>query len=399
MQNGSYQMVVYCSVCPAELSRTNHVNVAPGHKAAEAVVENVNEATCTKKGSYDDVVYCSVCGEKLSSVTKEIPVVAHTPAEAVKENVVAPTFDAKGSYESVVYCSVCGKELSRTSVEVEALVAVAKIGEQRFETLADAIKAAKAGQTIVLVGDVTENCLDSEWADITELMLKYNYGDEVILASGNHDIRLRLYNQSYDRFTNFTNTLNKDESMTENAYAEGKFAYAEVINGYKFIVMGSDKTEFEEAYISPEQLEWLDNEIATEKGKPVFVVLHQPLKLTHNLPTTWGNGTNKEAGSVGPQNDEIKAVLAKHAADKTVVLLTGHLHAGFSQYSYLKHEGGFHSINAPAFSIENKDGEEGGNGAGLTYIIEAYDDEILFRARNCRTGEWLTKWDSKITLK
>ena len=81
-----------------------------------------------------------------------------------------------------------------------------------------------------------------------------------------------------------------------------------------------------------------------------------------------------------------------------VFFITGHLHAGFSQYSFQEIEG-FYSINVPAFSIENKDGEEGGNGAGLTYIIEAYDDEILFRARNCRTGEWLSKWDSKITLK
>ena len=249
---------------------------------------------------------------------------------------------------------------------------------------------------IVGVGDIAENGL------LEEYQLVYNeingLSKRFIMASGNHDIRLRAYGQSYDRFSNFTNSLNRDESMTENAYAEGKYAYTEVVNGYKFIVMGSDKTAFEEAYISPEQLEWLDNELATEKGKPVFVVLHQPLKLTHNLPTTWGNGTNKEAGSVGAQNDEIKAILAKHADDSTVILITGHLHAGFSQYSYEQIEG-FHSFNVPSFTIENKDGEEGGNGSGLTYIIEVYDDEVLFRARNCRTGEWLSKWDVSVPIK
>lgn len=248
---------------------------------------------------------------------------------------------------------------------------------------------------IVGVGDIAENGLLEEYQLVYDEI--NGISDRYIMATGNHDIRLRLYSQSHERFTNFTNALNKDESMTENAYAEGKFAYSEVVNGYKFIVMGSDKTEFEEAYISPEQLEWLDNELATEKGKPVFVVLHQPLKLTHNLPATWGNGTNKEAGSVGDQNDEIKAILAKHADDSTVILITGHLHAGFSQYSYEQIEG-FHSFNVPALSIENKDGEEGGNGSGLTYIVEVYDDEVLFRARNCRTGEWLPKWDVKIDL-
>lgn len=249
---------------------------------------------------------------------------------------------------------------------------------------------------IVGIGDIAENGLAEEYQLVYDELGSID--TRFIMATGNHDIRLRLYSQSVSRFTDFTNALNGDSSMSEKAYAEGKFAYSEVVNGYKFIVMGSDKTEFEEAYISPEQLEWLDAELASANGEPVFVVLHQPLKLTHNLPTTWGNGTNKEAGSVGDQNDEIKAVLAKHAKNGTVVLLTGHLHAGFSQYSYEQIDG-FHSFNVPSLTIENEDGEEGGNGSGLTYIVEVYEDEILFRARNCRTGEWLTKWDVTVPVK
>lgn len=267
---------------------------------------------------------------------------------------------------------------------------------QSFQEACIDLRNAEGLDAIVGIGDIAENGLAEEYQMVYDELKDIDA--RFIMATGNHDIRLRLYSQTVDRFTKFTNALNGDESMADKVYSEGKLAYSEVINGYKFIVMGSDRTEFEEAYISPEQLEWLDAELAAEKGKPVFVVLHQPLKLTHNLPTTWGNGTNKEAGSVGAQNDDIKAILAKHANDSTVVLITGHLHAGFSQYSYEKIEG-FHSFNVPALSIENKDGEEGGNGSGLTYIVEVYENEILFRARNCRTGEWLTKWDTKITVK
>ena len=264
-----------------------------------------------------------------------------------------------------------------------------------FQASCEDLKNAEAKfDAIVGIGDIAENGLAEEYR-LAQLGLA-GIDARYIMASGNHDIRLRAYSQSNSRFFEFTNTLNENGAPVV-PYAEGKFAYSEYVNGYKFIVMGSDKTAFEEAYISPEQLEWLDNELATEKGKPVFVVLHQPLKLTHNLPTTWGNGTNKNAGSVGEQNDEIKAILAKHADDSTVVLLTGHLHAGFSQYSYQQIEG-FHSVNVPALSIENKDGEEGGNGAGLTYIVEVYKDKILLRARNCMTGEWLSKWDTEIAL-
>ncbi len=266
---------------------------------------------------------------------------------------------------------------------------------QAFQEACMDLRNAERLDAVVTVGDLAENGLAEEYAlaydELSPIDARF------IMATGNHDIRLRAYSQSSKRIYQYTDALNGEETMADRVYSEGKLAYSEVVNGYKFIVMGSDKTEFEEAYISPEQLDWIDKELETEKGKPVFVVLHQPLKLTHNLPTTWGNGTNKEAGSVGPQNDEIKALLAKHADDSTVILITGHLHAGFSQYSYQKIEG-FHSINVPALSIENKDGEEGGNGSGLTYIVEVYNNEVLFRARNCRTGEWLPKWDTRIAL-
>ena len=267
---------------------------------------------------------------------------------------------------------------------------------QAFQESCIDLRNAERLDAIVGVGDIAENGLAEEYQLVYDELKSID--TRYIMASGNHDIRLRAYSQSSARFLEFTNALNNGENPVK-PYAEGKLAYSEYVNGYKFIVLGADKMVFEETYLSDAQLDWLDAEIAAEKGKPVFVIVHQPLKLTHNLPTTWGNGTNKEAGSVGPQNDKLIEVLSKHAADSTVVLINGHLHAGFSQYSYLKHEGGFHSINAPAFSIENKDGEEGGNGAGLTYIVEVYNNEILLRPRNCRTGEWLTQWNVTIPVK
>lgn len=249
---------------------------------------------------------------------------------------------------------------------------------------------------IVGLGDMAENGLAEEYQLVYDELCSID--TRFIMATGNHDLRLRLYSQSSSRFTQFTNALNGDTSMSDSVYAEGKLAYSETINGYKFIVMGSDKTEFEEAYISEAQLEWLDSELtsATANGNPVFVVLHQPLKLTHDLPNTWGNGTNKDAGSVGDQSDDIKAILAKHAQDSTVVLLTGHLHSGFGDNSYEEIEG-FYSINIPSFTIENKDGSV--NGKGLTFICEVYEDEIVFRARNVQEGKWIPECNITIPVK
>ena len=119
--NGSYDMVVYCSVCNEELSREGFVIDAHGHTEAEAVEENRVQADCTNNGSYDMVVYCDICDAELSRESFVINAHGHTEAEAKVENRVEPTCTKNGSYDTVVYCSVCNAELSRDKIIVDAL--------------------------------------------------------------------------------------------------------------------------------------------------------------------------------------------------------------------------------------------------------------------------------------
>ena len=119
--NGSYDMVVYCSVCNAELSRESFVIDAHGHSPLDAVEENRVEATCTNNGSYDMVVYCSVCNAELSRESFVIDAHGHSPLDAVEENRVEPTCTNKGSYDMVVYCDICDAELSRENFVIDAL--------------------------------------------------------------------------------------------------------------------------------------------------------------------------------------------------------------------------------------------------------------------------------------
>ncbi|MBP3330587.1 MAG: dockerin type I repeat-containing protein [Clostridia bacterium] len=116
--NGGYTTYT-CSVC-GDSYVADEVE-ALGHTEAEAVEENRTEADCVNAGSYDMVVYCSVCGEELSRETTVIEALGHTPAEAVEENRVEATMDENGSYDMVVYCSVCGEELSRESFVIPSL--------------------------------------------------------------------------------------------------------------------------------------------------------------------------------------------------------------------------------------------------------------------------------------
>ena len=60
------------------------------------------------KGSYDSVVYCSECNAELSREEKELEIIAHTP---VTDKAVAPTCTADGKTEGS-HCSVCGEVLT-----------------------------------------------------------------------------------------------------------------------------------------------------------------------------------------------------------------------------------------------------------------------------------------------
>lgn len=250
----------------------------------------------------------------------------------------------------------------------------------------DIMNSEEELDAFIIAGDIAENGFEAEYdavaADICALNTK-----NFIMAAGNHDIRLRDYEQSKATFLDFMNSLNGEENAQDSLY------YRYDVEGYTFLVMGSEEARFEDAYISEEQLNWLDTEAAaaTKNGKPVFVVIHYPLKDTHGLPATWNNSL-WESGSVGDQSDEIYTILNKY---ENVILITGHLHTGFGEYTYEK-IGDIHGINVPSVGIENKDGEY--NDAGTGFYVEVSADEVVFHARDFAKGVNLPDYDIAIEL-
>ena len=111
---GSYDDVVYCSICEAELSRQSNVLDALGH---DLTPHDSKKPTCTEIG-WNTYVTCSRCDY---TTYAEIPATGHTESAVVVENNVAPTCTVTGSYDNVVYCATCDTELSRTTITVEAL--------------------------------------------------------------------------------------------------------------------------------------------------------------------------------------------------------------------------------------------------------------------------------------
>lgn len=249
----------------------------------------------------------------------------------------------------------------------------------------------------IIAGDIAENGLEAEFDRVTEDIIDIP-ANHFIMAAGNHDIRLREYEQCKTTFLDFMNAFNDEE----NHQTELHYEYD--INGYKFLVMGSDKANFEDAFISSEQLQWLNLALKeyTANGDPVFVICHYPLAEGHGLPNTWGsaNSTPTEnlpeyerrdsydyTGSIGEQSNDVYDIISAY---ENVFFITGHLHTGFGYYTYetINAENNVQGINVPSVGINNKDGVYNNPGTGV--YVEVTDDQVIFYARDFEQGRYLT---------
>ena len=118
---GSYDEVVYCTDCNAEILRTHRISEMTAHTLSNSVKENVVAATCTEMGSYDEVVYCADCNTEILRTHRSVNRIAHTPSSSVKENEVAPSCTVEGSYDDVIYCAKCKDVILRTKIKIEKL--------------------------------------------------------------------------------------------------------------------------------------------------------------------------------------------------------------------------------------------------------------------------------------
>ena len=250
----------------------------------------------------------------------------------------------------------------------------------------DLANATTSPDAVIVAGDITENGLAEEYAFFYQDLSICNNVENYLIAVGNHDIRIRSYKQSAGRFKDFYNEFTGEN--IDNLY------YSSVINGYYFIVLGSDEECFEEAIISDKQLAWLDETLAegTATGLPVFVTVHQPINQTHGLPNSWGTFANPELGGIGKQSNELRAILQKYEG---VFLITGHVHSGIGEHTYEMVEG-IHSINLPPLTKKGANGYANEKGEG--FMVEVYEEKVVFRARNFVEGRYIPDYDIEIEL-
>lgn len=237
-------------------------------------------------------------------------------------------------------------------------------------TFKDLSNSPESFDAFLMAGDIVDYGTNKEYERFFRALDRQNVTKNIFVTMGNHDARL-FYNKNKKIILKKTAEYLKDNSK--------KIYYSHDVKGYTIIVLCTEKRVMEKAYISKEQIAFLDRELkrGTKDNKPVFVMCHQPFGFTHGLPEVW------RTGDMGKQNDEVRAVMEKY---KNVFFLNGHLHGGIFDKTAetLNEENGVYSISIPGYRKPNNFGIQD---CGVGYICEVYDNEVIFTARKFITGE------------
>jgi len=242
-----------------------------------------------------------------------------------------------------------------------------------INNLAKSLQDMRASQVrqdaLVLVGDNGGRSGMTNYLTLYSLLSHYNPAKNILAAIGNHDLDgiswLGYGPQERHQFYYRSLTC---------ADTGGKPYYNREINGYTFIVLGSEyeiwPMEGEDAprgYLSQAQLDWLDDSIrAAAAGKPVFIFMHQTLNNLH----AWGG--------IGEQSEDLRAILERYP---NIIIFNGHMHnpPGMRQVN------GVTFVNLPAFVTRDNNPEP-----CRGFQVEVYDGEVILRARDYLNSEWLT---------
>lgn len=236
---------------------------------------------------------------------------------------------------------------------------------------------------LLMAGDIAEYGKKKEYKRFFNVFDGQKVIKNILLTVGNHDVRI-----TYKRNQEIIMKKVREYLGIDN---KGKTYYSYDINGYTFIVIGTEKRVLEKAHITKEQMEFLDKELArgTKDGKPAFVMCHQAFAFTHGLPEVW------KTGDMGEQSDEVRAVMEKH---KNVIFLNGHLHGGIYEKTFevLNKENNVCSLSVPGFRKENNFGVID---CGLGHYCEVYDDKVIFTARNFMVGKNVDDKYARVEIK
>ncbi len=255
--------------------------------------------------------------------------------------------------------------------------------EDRFELFGEGIRdinsAEQKSDALIFLGDNTMNGQVIESSALFGMLKEYNEIENILMVAGNHelcpsDYNVGEYEDLRDRFLRYYNAFTDIE--TETLY------HSVTINGYHFIILGSEADAGLEQEISDEQFEWLENELksAEESENPVFLFNHWP--LNNVWEDVWSEG------HIGEDSDRLYELLTQY--DNRIFYFSGHLHMGlYEDKREVVTDGNITFVNVPAFGADNDVGEADIQDKGMGVTVEAYENEVIIRVRNFAEHKWM----------
>ncbi|MCR8643419.1 discoidin domain-containing protein [Paenibacillus sp. N1-5-1-14] len=232
---------------------------------------------------------------------------------------------------------------------------------------------------VFLVGDLTDFADNASYQSLMNSMNAVTH-PPAYYGMGNHDVRWT--NESYatvrSRFLTYTGM--------QNHY------YDTWINGYHFIMLGTDTIQKDQADYSAAELLWLKTKLAenADPNKPIFIFSHEPLSNT--VPDSFLARYQPGYKKVNPNDEdpdgiiqdvELKNILSGYPQS---VFVTGHTHYSVTTPgNYLKTAFG-HMINDSSL----KDDGYHPNAEGL--IFNVYDDRVEINGRDFKNKSTIASW-------
>ena len=263
----------------------------------------------------------------------------------------------------------------------------------------------------------TEAVCDAAYGVIGRLMERHRDW-QLVSCLGNHETNYVSSEENYHTGARafFRNMQKHILSGNDRRFGRGildsvqNYSYGMTLKGYHFLVLNTDYLPQEGdgrqdwdtnaldpirhgLFLTEESYQWLERSLAeyAGDGKPVFVISHSPFIDT--VPLSYFRRIRIRDNSVGPQDSRLRSLLGRFPK---IVYLCGHLHLSFGVTGPVtvksKEGGSFTEITLPSFQNAKRAYRD----LPATWLMYVYEDRLVLRARNFRTGEWMTEYDAVI---
>ena len=264
--------------------------------------------------------------------------------------------------------------------------------EKNYQQALENIKSlSPESQFILSVGDQTDHSLESEYKALDGYKEQILPDIPMYIAIGNHD------RGGSDWKNRFIESAKKNSGMDtiDNVY------YSFQKNGSYFIFLGSEadnRDGLNDVFISEEQFNWFKGQMeeAGKTGKPIFVVIHEPLynTVSGSLPGQNWQGNPQDDGYY-PDNKygSLKEVLDQYPS---AYLFTGHTHWEFKSDSPVIISDGSTAnyINCSSvgylWTDDNRGYIEDGKYIGSEDLyVYVYKDTVVLKGRDLVNDKWV----------